>query len=58
MKNKPVVCSRCGGWGGSDEVEGPHFVWMPCYHCREEGTCDCSECREAAQEVEREKAGL
>jgi len=58
VKNKPVVCSRCGGHLGVHEYEGHHMVYTPCYHCRDEGTCDCSECHEVAREVEREKAGL
>ena len=52
LEHEPVaVCSRCGGSGGEWEQEGPHTVYMPCYHCREAGRCSCAEC------VEPEKRG-
>lgn len=41
------LCSRCGGKGGTQEMEGPHAVFTPCYHCREAGLCACEECRSA-----------
>lgn len=50
-KHPAQCCRRCGGDGGEWLKEGPHTVWMPCYHCRERGMCACDECHRWGEDV-------